>query len=193
MSVVAVVLDVETTGLCVAQNPGDLGRGGRVLEVGMVAVDAALEPVAEWSVVLGCVPADRSGCSALVRDMHDRSGLWGKCLASTVTPVEAATRGIAWLESIGVQRRSLPLTGSSVHTDREWLRGAGLADLDQWFTHRCADVSAVREFARMWWGDLPTGLTPRGRHRVIPDCLDTLDELRWQRTHVFRDQPLVPA
>lgn len=189
-----VLVDVETTGLT-GEARGGLRAGGLLLEVGLLLVDADLTPILDWSTLIRqtpWVPGSREMCHPRVRSMHDKSGLWAAHMDGETPSMpagDAEREALAWLASYGLEPGTMPMGGSSVHFDRAWL-AVHMPALHDWFTHRNADVSAVREIAAaLNGGPIDTGLTPRGVHRVLPDMLDTLDLLRWQRDHLFRAAP----
>ena len=60
--------------------------------------------------------------------------------------------------------------------------------LEKFFHYRNLDVSSVKELAARWRPDLVGGFTKSGGHRALNDVLDSIEELRFYRTHFFRDQ-----
>ena len=183
----AVGIDLETSGL-VNGEPGGLYAGGWILEVGLAIVTADLEVRAVWhSPVHPGVGVDalRAECLPIVQEMHDASGLWDQCrTAPSLVEVQAAA--VEWVNGTCVaDPRKLPLLGSSVHTDREWLKHGGCAQLASMFHYRNIDVSSVKELVRRLYPGWVPELRPRGAHRVVSDLLDTVDELRFYRDQVF--------
>ena len=81
---------------------------------------------------------------------------------------------------------TLPLTGSSVRFDRTWLN-ARMPELEQFFHYRIIDVSTIKELAARWYPGVDFGLHPEKKHRAIPDCFDTIDELRAYRDTIFSE------
>lgn len=184
-----IVIDIETTGLPDAA-PGGLHNGGLILEVGMVLVGQDLAPISAWSAVLGHPHGQlewiRECCSDRVRDMHDVSGLWDDCAGGGDTDrIDIVGSALDWLREWGVAPGTMPLTGSSVRFDRTWLN-ARMPELEGFFHYRIIDVSSIRELAARWYPGTDFGLHPEKKHRVIPDCLDTIAELKAYRDTIFR-------
>ena len=188
--VLAIGIDLETTGLT-DSGPGGLYRGGRILEIGLMLVRPDLSvPATFQSAVRPDVPVGllRDECKPVVREMHDASGLWAEC--ETASPLrDLVVDALSWLAGHGVQRGELPLFGSSVHTDREWLKHGNAAELEAYAHYRNIDVSSVRELAACWYPGWVPDTRPRKAHRAVSDLQDTLGELRCYRDHLFRAAP----
>lgn len=182
----ALGIDLETTGLPDDQ-PGGLYRGGRILEVGLALVRPDLSIAAAWnSAIRPDVPVEilRAECLPVVREMHDASGLWAEC-EQGMSLADAVADALDWLAGHGVQRGELPLFGSSVHFDREWLKHGKAGEIDAYAHYRNIDVSTVKLLAAAWCPGWVPDLAPRRAHRGIPDLMDTLDELRAYREVVW--------
>ncbi len=192
--VLAIGIDLETTGLT-DSGPGGLYRGGRILEIGLMLVRPDLTMAATWqATVCPDVPVGllRAECAAAVREMHDASGLWAEC--ETGTPLrDLVVDALAWLTSTGVEAKTLPLLGSSVHFDREWLKHGKAPELEAHAHYQNVDVSTVRQLADAWYPGYEMGSRPVKAHRAIADLHDTLAELRFYRDLMFRDTPPAAA
>lgn len=187
----ALGINLETTGLTDDQ-PGGLYRGGRILEIGLALVRPDLTIHAAWhQVIRPDVPVEilRAECLPVVREMHDASGLWTECEQGAPL-ADAVADALDWLAGHGVQRGELPLFGSSVHTDREWLKHGKAGEIERYAHYRNIDVSTIKTLAAAWWPQWVPGLTPRKAHRVGPDILDSRDELICYRDRVFRRIPV---
>lgn len=129
-----VFFDLETTGL----NP----NRDVILEVAACAVDARLEPVSGFAVVLF---RPRGHVYPLaddyVRQMHTTNGLWSECEASPHDHATATAALSSWLDGLGPAPHTL--AGDSVHFDLSFLR-AQMPDVASRFSHRLLDVSAFR-------------------------------------------------
>jgi oligoribonuclease len=196
--------DIEATGLTDSADPGSLYHGGELLEVCLLLTDHTLEYLDHRSVVIHHDPRVlrrlRATVLPVVEEMHTRNGLWDASARyglftldgpGGLTTEEAEDTLTAWLTQWDVTPKTLPMCGSSVHTDREWLRER-LPGVHSWFGYRNIDVSTVMELAKRWYpgGRLPQQ-PPREEHRAYPDLLDTLDKLRHYRNAVF--QPIIPV
>ena len=186
----ALGINLETTGLTDDQ-PGGLYRGGRILEIGLALVRPDLTIHAAWhQVIRPDVPVEilRAECLPVVREMHDASGLWTECEQGAPL-ADAVADALDWVAGHGVQRGELPLFGSSVHTDREWLKHGKAGEIERYAHYRNIDVSSVRELAACWYPGWVPDTRPRKAHRVLSDLQDTLGELRCYRDHLFRAAP----
>ncbi|HET9656361.1 MAG TPA: oligoribonuclease [Kineosporiaceae bacterium] len=162
-----------------------------LLEVGFLLTTAHLLPISSISATLYAPSSLRDAAPAEVQEMHDRSGLWKECEQSVKDAVTFETEVPGWLHQLQVAPRSIPMCGSSVHSDRGWLAHQ-MPRVEGHFHYRHVDVSSIKELAARWYPDLgPVEPAPQRRHRVIPDLADTLDELRWYRRHLFRTPPEV--
>jgi oligoribonuclease len=79
------------------------------------------------------------------------------------------------------------LAGNSIGTDRRFL-AAQLPEIEEFLHYRSVDVSTVKELARRWYpqvmGDAPT---KAGGHRAMDDIRESVAELAFYRSSVFRD------
>lgn len=170
-------IDLETTGL----NPAldDL------LEVGAVATDDDLNIVSYFpDTLVKPSPMWHQKMDPFVMNMHAKSGLTDAL--QNASPLEARHVGRLLARWIAEQQPSgtRTLAGSSVHFDRGWLK-AFMPDVDAMFSHRHADTSAVREFARRWWPDMPENPIPAaGAHRPTQDLLDSIALARHFKTQL---------
>lgn len=186
-----VFVDVESTGFARRGAPCGLFDGGRLLELALLVVDGDLQEVGRWSSAIGwpddVIAEMKRSCDTTVLDMHTRSGLWEACRVAD--PLRfAEIEAVIWLKSLGIEAGTVPMAGSSVHTDRAWLT-VHMPDLEGLFHYRCVDVSSVKELARRWYPGWRTGARPVGAHRAMPDLDDTLAELRAYRRSLFRPVP----
>lgn len=147
-------LDTETTGL----DP----ETSHILEVGLVAFDDHLRPIAQTSrvfVVPEVVVHVRSAGRDLhpaVAKMHTETGLWDELHQrlmhnppvnySSVDALLVATLH-GWYEQFGKPERALPMLGSSVHFDRRMMEGRFPKLLGE-FSHRNIDASTLGEIVK---------------------------------------------
>ena len=122
--------------------------------------------------------------------MHTRSGLLDAIRASTVTQQHACDETLAFLRRHIPDVRSVPLCGNSIGTDRRFL-AAYMPAIDDHLHYRSIDVSTIKELCRRWY-PAAYRATPRkaGGHRALDDIRESIEELRYYRTSVFRDVPV---
>jgi oligoribonuclease len=186
------ILDIETTGL----DPDS----GMILEVGALLLDRNLNGVAEFeSMVNDVSTATHLGAlrerawtgdkpSEFIIDMHTKSGLLADIAQSTyyrsVGDVEELL--CDWLYRHGLRNSGredgeegtkVYLAGSSVHFDVEYL-DKYMPDIVGHFYHRRLDASAFKVvgeelLSKRYRPEYPV------RHRALPDCNSSLNELRF--------------
>jgi oligoribonuclease len=119
-------------------------------------------------------------------EMHTSSGLLQEIEKSSVTLASATEQTLAFIREHVPEPRTVPLAGNSIGTDRRFL-AAWAPDIEDWLHYRSIDVSTIKELARRWY---PTALTDApvktGHHRALDDIRDSVAELRYYRTAVFR-------
>jgi oligoribonuclease len=173
-------MDLEMTGL-------DIGRHV-IVEVATLITDDDLAIVAEGpDLVVSATPEQLDGMDDFVRAMHTKSGLLAEILASDTTLAEAGDATLAFIRSHVKKARTVPLAGNSIGTDRRFL-AAQLPEIEEFLHYRSVDVSTVKELARRWY---PTVMrdapTKAGGHRAMDDIRESVAELAFYRSRVFRD------
>jgi oligoribonuclease len=61
-----------------------------------------------------------------------------------------------------------------------------MRELESYLHYRNLDVSTVKELARRWHPDLANGFDKQGAHRALDDIRESIQELRYYRTHFLR-------
>ena len=175
-------MDLEMTGL-------DLDRHV-IVEVATLVTDDDLRIVAEGPDLV--VATDEAALGAMddfVRTMHTKSGLLDEIAASTVSLEEAGQATLAFIRTHVPRPRTVPLAGNSIGTDRRFLN-AFLPEIEEYLHYRSIDVSTVKELARRWYPDSLAGAPVKaGGHRAMDDIRESVAELAYYRTAVFRDPP----
>jgi oligoribonuclease len=183
-------VDLETTGLSPAQD--------RILELGIIVTDADLNGISSYTTLVDpLIPVyeAREAADPLVRDMHDKSGLWRALSRGTVrNPATVDDEATDWLRYELKDRGVVnppPMCGSSVHFDRSFLEPQ-LPVLFRQFHYRNIDVSTTKELARRWYPQvLATAPAKSEHHRVFPDLRETIAEMRHYRRHMFAKQEAI--
>jgi oligoribonuclease len=173
-------MDLEMTGL-------DVGRHV-IVEVATLITDDDLAIVAEGpDLVVSATKEELDGMDDFVRSMHTKSGLLAEIAASDTTLAEAGDATLAFIRSHVKKARTVPLAGNSIGTDRRFL-AAQLPEIEEFLHYRSVDVSTVKELARRWYpkvlGDAPV---KSGGHRAMDDIRESVAELAFYRSRVFRD------
>lgn len=164
-----VIVDIETTGL----DP-DIDQ---ILELGILVADKNFNVLGEFGgVAYFDLELQRPGISEFVIDMHTKNGLWDECKASHTSLAGLQVDAIHFLE--GGEWTGQPMCGSTIQFDRSFI-AAYMPKLNEKFHYRHIDVSSFKNiWAKYEWPQYNTEYTPGETHRSLPDCRDTLDELK---------------
>src|ERR1019366_6194882 len=88
--------------------------------------------------------------------------------------------------------RTVPLAGNSIGTDRRFL-AAYLPEIEEYLHYRSIDVSTIKELANRWYPDVMKDAPVKtGGHRAMDDIRESVAELAYYRTAVFRESGTVP-
>jgi oligoribonuclease len=171
-------MDLEMTGL-------DPDRE-RIIEIAVLVTDAQLEITAEGpDLVIHQPETLLSQMDGWNQKHHAASGLLERVRASTISEAQAEAEVLAFLRE-HVPERSVPLAGNSIHQDRRFLRRY-MPSVDNYLHYRNLDVSTIKELARRWYPELyAKAPDKRGAHRALDDIRESIAELRFYRTNVFR-------
>jgi oligoribonuclease len=122
----------------------------------------------------------------VVRKMHTKSGLLAAIEASALSLEDAGAQTLAFIKEHVPEPRTVPLCGNSIGTDRRFL-AAYLPEVEEYLHYRSIDVSTVKELARRWYPDALAGAPDKkGGHRALDDIRESVEELRYYRTAVFK-------
>jgi oligoribonuclease len=172
-------MDLEMTGLDPARHA--------IVEIASLVTDDELEIVAEGpDLVIAVDEAALAAMEDVVRTMHQKSGLLSAVEAATTTLQEAGDATLAFLKEHIAEPRTVPLCGNSIGTDRRFL-AAGLPEIEDFLHYRSIDVSTIKELARRWYPEaLAAAPHKAGGHRALDDIRESVAELQYYRTAVFR-------
>jgi oligoribonuclease len=178
-------MDLEMTGLDPAIH--------HIVEIATLVTDDELQVIATGpDLVISSTPAQLATMDSFVRDMHTRSGLLARIESSRTSLAEAGAVTLAFLKEHIPTKRSVPLAGNSIGTDRRFL-ALQLPEIEEWLHYRSVDVSTVKELCRRWYPAALAGApSKRGAHRAMDDIMESVAELAYYRTHVFRDPTVAP-
>lgn len=168
-------VDLEMTGL-------DPQRCA-IVEIASVVTDGELRLVAEGPCLTIHQPEPvLATMDDYVRRMHESSGLLARIRTSTISLEAAEAETLAFLTN-HCEKGKTPLAGNSVWKDRSFLERY-MPSLLGHLHYRMIDVSTVKELVRRWYGPerIPR---KKERHRALDDILESIDELRHYREHVF--------
>jgi oligoribonuclease len=173
-------MDLEMTGLDV--------RRDRIVEIATLVTDDDLEIIAEGPDLVVHVPDDvLAAMDPVVVDMHTRSGLLDAIRRSGTTLEEAGRQTLEFIRAHVPEPGTVPLCGNSIGMDRRFL-AAQLPEIEEHLHYRSIDVSTLKELARRWYPAELAGMSKKSSaHRAMDDIRESVAELRYWRTHIFRD------
>jgi oligoribonuclease len=170
-------IDMEMTGLdpetCV------------VLEIATIVTDAQLNILAEGP-VLAIHQSDEvlANMNEWCIDVHGKTGLTQRCRESKISAVDAQAQTIAFLSQWVAAGKS-PLCGNTIGQDRRFMVKY-MPELEAYCHYRSIDVSTIKELAVRWQPDVLKGFNKKGVHLALADIQESIAELQYYRTHVFK-------
>jgi len=171
-------VDLEMTGLDVERE--------RILEIATIVTDGELNVIAEGpELVVHQSAAVLDAMNDWNQKHHGESGLIDRVRASKIDDAEAERLTLEFVAQ-HVPAKTAPLAGNSIHQDRLFL-SAYMKAFEAHLHYRNVDVSTLKELVRRWY---PTEYDARpkkkGSHRALDDIRESIDELRYYRSSVFR-------
>jgi oligoribonuclease len=175
-------IDCEMTGLDLTED--------RLVEVAVLVTDSELNALDPGLDLVINAPDDvLDGMTDVVAEMHAKSGLTDAARASTLTVAEAEQQLLAYIKRFVPERRSAPLCGNSIGTDRGFL-ARDMPELDDHLHYRMVDVSSLKELARRWFPRVYFAQPPKGlAHRALADIIESVRELAYYRRTLFVPLP----
>ncbi len=164
-----------------------------IVEIATLITDDDLNIVAEGpDLVISQPPDALAAMDDFVHSMHQRSGLLDAIKESTLSLEAAGEATLAFIKEHVPVPASVPLCGNSIGTDRRFL-AAYLPDIETYLHYRSIDVSTIKELSRRWYPEaLSDAPSKAGGHRALDDIRESVEELRYFRSAVFRP-PLIPS
>jgi len=170
-------IDMEMTGL----KPD----ADRIIEVALVITDHQLNVVAEGPVrVVHQSDSVLDAMDSWNKGTHGRSGLIEKVKAATATEAEAEADVLRFVTAF-VPPNTSPMCGNSVCQDRRFL-ARYMPGLEAYFHYRNLDVSTLKELARRWKPEITSGLSKQSKHEALADIYESIEELKYYRTHLLK-------
>lgn len=167
-------LDLEMTGL----NP----EHDRIIEIATIVTDAHLNILAEGPTFAVSQPqALLDGMDAWNTRQHNQSGLVRRVLENSVSELDAEQQTIKFLAQY-LDKGKSPMCGNSICQDRRFLYKY-MPALASFFHYRNLDVSTLKELAIRWKPEILTGISKESKHLALDDIKDSINELKYYRTH----------
>jgi oligoribonuclease len=167
----------------------DLTRD-KLIEVAVLVTDSELNVLDPGlDLIISADDADLDGMDDVVATMHAKSGLTDSVRAATLTVAEAEQELLDYVKRFVPERRTAPLCGNSIGTDRGFL-ARDMPELDDHLHYRMVDVSSVKELARRWFPRVYFAQPPKGlAHRALADIIESVRELAYYRRTLFVPLP----
>src|SRR4051794_28570638 len=158
----------------------------KLIEVAVLITDSELNVLDPGlDLVISADDSALDGMDEVVTQMHAKSGLTDAVRASTLTVAEAEQQVLAYVKRFVPERRTAPLCGNSIGTDRGFL-ARDMPELDDHLHYRMVDVSSVKELARRWFPRVYFAQPPKGlAHRALADIIESVRELAYYRKTLF--------
>ncbi|HSH41259.1 MAG TPA: oligoribonuclease [Arenicellales bacterium] len=170
-------IDLEMTGLSPERD--------RIIEIATIITDSNLKIIAEGPVLAVRQPESLlAGMDEWNTRTHHATGLVDRVRSSTVDDRQAELETLRFIRQY-VPRNKSPLCGNSICQDRRFL-ARYMQELEAYLHYRNLDVSTIKELAKRWNPDLADGFDKRGTHRALDDIRESIEELRYYRTHFLR-------
>src|SRR3954464_10886519 len=174
--------DCEMTGLDLLKD--------KLIEVAVLVTDSELNVLDPGlDLVISAPDEALDAMDDVVVEMHAKSGLTDAVRASTLTVAEAEQQVLAYIKRFVPDRRTAPLCGNSIGTDRGFL-ARDMPELDDHLHYRMVDVSSIKELARRWFPRVYFAQPPKGlAHRALADIIESVRELAYSRRTLFVPLP----
>lgn len=155
-----------------------------IIEIATLVTDRDLNILAEGP----CLAIARTEAELARMDTwnvktHTASGLLARIRDEGVTIAEAERQTLLFLRKWLLKGNS-PLAGNSIAQDRRFLRRE-MPKVEAFLHYRNVDVSTVKELVRRWYPALAPA-EKKQAHQALDDIRESVDELRYYRSLVFR-------
>lgn len=170
-------IDLEMTGLDPDQ---DL-----IIEIATIVTDKHLNILAEGP-VLAVHQSDAvlAAMDEWNQKHHGASGLIERVKQSSVDAEQAQRITLDFLKQ-WLPARTSPMCGNSICQDRRFLY-RHMPQLEAFFHYRNLDVSTIKELAGRWAPQIRDGFVKQASHKALDDILESIEELKYYRTHCFK-------
>ncbi|MDJ0522603.1 MAG: oligoribonuclease [Planctomycetota bacterium] len=156
-----------------------------ILEIATIITTSELETIAEGpTLVVHNTEEQLATLSEWSLENFTKSGLLDRVRASEINHAEAERQTLEFIQE-HCPRRSAPLCGNSIHTDRAFLYSR-MRTLHDYLHYRNVDVSSFKEVLRRWYPDAYAPPTKAGKHEALADIRESIEELRYYRKAFLR-------
>ena len=170
-------IDLEMTGL--------FPESDLIIEIATIVTDADLAIIEEGPVI--AVRQSQQTLAAMDEwntEHHTQSGLVERVLNSPHDIQSAEQATLDFLAQYCVSGAS-PMCGNSICQDRRFMVRL-MPNLEAFFHYRNLDVSSIKEVIKRWQPDVLQGFSKKATHQALDDIRESIDELRFYRSTVFK-------
>lgn len=168
-------IDLEMTGLD--------ENNCAILQIAMIITDPSLNEITSTDLVIWQPESVLSEMIPFVRDMHTQNGLLKRVRSSTVSLAQAEAELMETLTHHVAYQRGI-LAGNSIYVDRKFLQKY-MPAIEHHLHYRQIDVSSVKILCQEWYKQQ----SPKkpSSHTALEDIRQSIEELRYFKTHCFKD------
>ncbi|MEA3356612.1 MAG: oligoribonuclease [Candidatus Bipolaricaulota bacterium] len=170
-------IDLETSGLD--------SRGSVILEIATIITDKSLNIIAVGPQLVIHQPEEAlDKMDGWCKKQHGDSGLTEAVRCSSVSVSQAEEETLNFV-SAHCPPKACPLCGNSICFDRRFLIKY-MPRLNALLSYRNVDVSSIKELVNRWYPERTTEGSKASRHRAMEDIQESIRELSYYRTSVFK-------
>ena len=158
-----------------------------IIEIASLVTDAQLNVLAKGpEIAIKRTQEEMSRMEDWPAKQHQTSGLLERVEKSKVTVDEAEKQTLEFV-SKWADKNSATLCGNSIWVDRRFLHKE-MPTLEGYLHYRMIDVSSFKEVVESWYPGTLRPPTKKQSHLAMDDIKESLEELRWYRENIFRQE-----
>ena len=158
-----------------------------IIEIASLVTDAQLNVLAEGpEIAIKRTQEEMSRMEDWPAKQHQTSGLLERVEKSKVTVAKAEKQTLEFV-SKWADKNSATLCGNSIWVDRRFLHKE-MPTLEGYLHYRMIDVSSFKEVVESWYPETLRPPTKKQSHLAMDDIKESLEELRWYRENIFRQE-----
>jgi len=158
-----------------------------IVQAAMILTDVKLNEISEpFEMTVWQPESALETMGPYVRNMHTNSGLLNQIRDSRKTLDECEREMMKILTEHCAYKRGF-IAGNSIGQDRKFI-DRYMPQLSGYLHYRQIDVSSVKELAE-WWYEAKFEKSDEGKHTALADIRNSIEELRYYRSKVFKEQP----
>ncbi len=170
-------IDLEMTGLDPQQD--------QIIEIATIVTNNHLDILAQGPVIAIHQPvAVMDSMDEWNTRHHGDSGLSERVAASRYSLADAEIETLNFLRQ-HVKQDCSPMCGNSICQDRRFMARL-MPGLEAFFHYRNLDVSTLKELASRWKPEAMDGFVKKAAHLALDDVIESIDELKHYRKHLFK-------